>query len=417
MLLFLAFWIISKTSNKLALSYNFLNAYVQYWESNKTWSQAQHVFQFWTCSDLNTYIEAKGVSSFSLSSIHTYPKTTTFPFSTPISWISMASFPSNSALEHSMASAQQNSNPHASSPSFMTRVAMRISRSRWFTFLRRVFHYQNGPRSNLGSNPFNSSTWMMLELIALLVQIASTTFTLAISKSEKPIWPMRVWIAGYDIGCVLNLLLLCGRYHQLHVTQGNNALSLSELEQQRNNEESSVYRTSHLIDKCRSSLELFFAIWFVMGNVWAFDSRFGSFPQAPKLQVLCIILLSWNAICYSFPFLLFLLLCCCVPLMSTLLGYNMSMGSSARGASDDQISQLPSWRYKGLHSNLDIANDSQSSERLINQDPECCICLAKYKDKEEVRQLPCSHLFHLKCVDQWLRIISCCPLCKQGLQR
>jgi len=316
-----------------------------------------------------------------------------------------------------MASAQQNSNPHASSPSFMTRVAMRISRSRWFTFLRRVFHYQNGPRSNLGSNPFNSSTWMMLELIALLVQIASTTFTLAISKSEKPIWPMRVWIAGYDIGCVLNLLLLCGRYHQLHVTQGNNALSLSELEQQRNNEESSVYRTSHLIDKCRSSLELFFAIWFVMGNVWAFDSRFGSFPQAPKLQVLCIILLSWNAICYSFPFLLFLLLCCCVPLMSTLLGYNMSMGSSARGASDDQISQLPSWRYKGLHSNLDIANDSQSSERLINQDPECCICLAKYKDKEEVRQLPCSHLFHLKCVDQWLRIISCCPLCKQGLQR
>ncbi|KAH1153655.1 hypothetical protein AAZX31_18G072300 [Glycine max] len=328
----------------------------------------------------------------------------------------MASFPSNFALEHSMASAQNSHSP-ASSPSFMTRVAMRISRSRWFTFLRRVFHYQNGPRSDLGSNPFNSSTWMMLELIALLVQITSTTFTLAISKSEKPIWPMRVWIAGYDIGCVLNLLLLCGRYHQLHVTQGNNALTLSELEQQRNNEESSVYRSSHLIDKCRSSLELFFAIWFVMGNVWAFDSRFGSFPQAPKLQVLCIILLSWNAICYSFPFLLFLLLCCCVPLMSTLLGYNMSMGSSARGASEDQISQLPSWRYKGVHTNLDLGNDSQSSERLINEDPECCICLAKYKDKEEVRQLPCSHLFHLKCVDQWLRIISCCPLCKQGLQR
>ncbi|RDX83142.1 E3 ubiquitin-protein ligase, partial [Mucuna pruriens] len=317
----------------------------------------------------------------------------------------MASFPSNSSLEHSMAS--------ASSPSFMTRVAMRISRSRWFTFLRRVFHYQNGPRSDLGSNPFNSSTWMMLELIALLVQITSSTFTLAISKSEKPVWPMRLWIAGYDIGCVLNLLLLCGRYHQLHVTQGN-ALSLSDLEQQRNNGET---RSSHLMEKCRSSLELFFAIWFVMGNVWAFDSRFGSFQRAPKLQVLCIILLSWNAICYSFPFLLFLLLCCCVPLMSTLLGYNMSMGSSARGASDDQISQLPSWRYKGLHTNLHLPCDSQSSERLINEDPECCICLAKYRDKEEVRQLPCSHLFHLKCVDQWLRIISCCPLCKQGLQR
>ncbi|KAL2332855.1 hypothetical protein Fmac_014068 [Flemingia macrophylla] len=328
----------------------------------------------------------------------------------------MASFPFNSASgEHTMASAQ-NRHPYASSPSFMTRVAMRVSRSRWFTFLRRVFHYQNGPRSDLGSNPFNSSTWMMLELFALLVQITSTTFTLAVSKTEKPIWPMRVWIAGYDIGCVLNLLLLCGRYHQLHVTQGG-VHSLSDLEQQSNNEDTSVYRNSHLMDKCRSSLELFFAIWFVMGNVWAFDSRFGSFQQAPKLHVLCIILLAWNAICYSFPFLLFLLLCCCVPLMSTLLGYNMSMGSSARGASDDQILQLPSWRYKGVPANLDLGSDFQSSQRLINEDPECCICLAKYKEKEEVRQLPCSHLFHLKCVDQWLRIISCCPLCKQGLQR
>ncbi|KAJ1441219.1 Zinc finger, RING-type [Sesbania bispinosa] len=146
---------------------------------------------------------------------------------------------------------------------------------------------------------------------------------------------------GYDIGCVLNLLLLCGRYYQLHVTQGE-ALNLSDVEQQR----------------------------------------------TMKKQV------------------------------STLLGYNMrTWVSSAKGASEDQISQIPSWRYKVALTNLDLSNDSESSERLINEDPECCICLAKYKDKEEVRQLPCSHLFHLKCVDQWLRIISCCPLCKQGLQR
>jgi len=47
----------------------------------------------------------------------------------------------------------------------------------------------------------------------------------------------------------------------------------------------------------------------------------------------------------------------------------MSMGSSARGASDDQISQIPSWRYKGAHTNLDFANDSQTTQRLINDDP------------------------------------------------
>lgn len=191
------------------------------------------------------------------------------------------------------------------------------------------------------------------------------------------------------------------------------------------------------MNKCRTSLELFFAIWFVIGNVWVFDSRFGSFHYAPILHVLCISLLAWNALCYSFPFLLFLLLCCVVPLVSSFLGYNMNVGSSEKGASDDQISSLPSWKYKLIDETSDSsqANNDPVSTNLNseigqivrnqswyqNWNPpvsllqECCICLAKYKEKEEVRKLPCSHRFHLKCVDQWLRIISCCPLCKQDL--
>lgn len=126
------------------------------------------------------------------------------------------------------------------------------------------------------------------------------------------------------------------------------------------------FRSSHLMNKCRTSLELFFAIWFVIGNVWVFDSRFGSFHHAPKLHVLCVSLLAWNAICYSFPFLLFLFLCCLVPLISSLLGYNMNMGSSERGASDDQISSLPSWKYKRIDDN---ASDSDSDLATATDDP------------------------------------------------
>ncbi|KAK7857634.1 hypothetical protein CFP56_016473 [Quercus suber] len=114
----------------------------------------------------------------------------------------------------------------------LVRMAVRISRARWFSFLRRVFHYQNGSRSDLGNNPFNSSTWMLLEFIALIIQISITSFTLAVSKTEKPVWPMRIWIVGYDIGCVLSLLLLYGRYRHLHLSQGD-GFSLSDMEQQR----------------------------------------------------------------------------------------------------------------------------------------------------------------------------------------
>lgn len=128
-------------------------------------------------------------------------------------------------------------------------------------------------------------------------------------------------------------------------------------------------RSTHLMNKCRTSLELFFAIWFVMGNVWVFDSRFSSFRRAPKLHVLCILLLAWNAISYSFPFLLFLLLCCCVPLISSLLGYNMNMGSIDKGASDDQISQLPSWKYKAIDNKSESGNSTESNSDSTDEDP------------------------------------------------
>ncbi|XP_042519675.1 E3 ubiquitin-protein ligase At4g11680-like [Macadamia integrifolia] len=292
--------------------------------------------------------------------------------------------------------------------SFLMRTAMRISRASWFNFLRRVFQYQNGSRSDIGSNPFNSRSWITLEFIALAVQITVISLTLATSRDEKPLWSLSIWIVGYDIGCLLTLPLLYWRYQHRFVIQGN-----SDFEQQRSNEES----RSHLMNKSRTFLELFFAIWFVMGNVWVFDSRSGSFNQAPKLHVLCIMLLAWNAVSYSFPFLLFLLLCCFVPLISKLLGYNMGMGSADRGASDDQISQLPSWKFKQVDSCSKPGDGAECISDPGNEIPECCICLAKYKDEEEIRQLPCNHIFHQKCVDQWLRIISGCPLCKQDLKR
>ncbi|KAM3357426.1 RING-H2 finger protein ATL70 [Capsicum galapagoense] len=43
----------------------------------------------------------------------------------------------------------------------------------------------------------------------------------------------------------------------------------------------------------------------------------------------------------------------------------------------------------------------------------CSICLADYKNSDMLRQLPdCGHLFHLKCVDPWLRLHPTCPICR-----
>ncbi|XP_068650564.1 RING-H2 finger protein ATL70-like [Aristolochia californica] len=45
----------------------------------------------------------------------------------------------------------------------------------------------------------------------------------------------------------------------------------------------------------------------------------------------------------------------------------------------------------------------------------CSICLADYKDSDLLRLLPdCGHLFHLKCVDAWLRLHPTCPICRMS---
>ena len=48
--------------------------------------------------------------------------------------------------------------------------------------------------------------------------------------------------------------------------------------------------------------------------------------------------------------------------------------------------------------------------------PQCAICLEAYVAEEKVRSLPCGHLFHTACIDEWLGGSSnLCPECHQAV--
>jgi len=101
------------------------------------------------------------------------------------------------------------------------RAVARMSRARWFIFLRRVYQYQNGPRSDLGSNPFNSPGWLALELGAIVAQMVLTTAVVATSPAERPAWPLRLWVAAYNVGNVLSLPLLYWRHRHSSAGRGD----------------------------------------------------------------------------------------------------------------------------------------------------------------------------------------------------
>lgn len=46
----------------------------------------------------------------------------------------------------------------------------------------------------------------------------------------------------------------------------------------------------------------------------------------------------------------------------------------------------------------------------------CPICLERFVDEEKLKVLPCKHIFHEKCIDEWLDTGHfVCPDCKVPL--
>lgn len=48
---------------------------------------------------------------------------------------------------------------------------------------------------------------------------------------------------------------------------------------------------------------------------------------------------------------------------------------------------------------------------------QCMVCLSDFEGGEEVRRLPCGHVFHAPCIEEWLKRCADCPICKTNVDR
>ncbi|EOA16511.1 hypothetical protein CARUB_v10004669mg [Capsella rubella] len=49
---------------------------------------------------------------------------------------------------------------------------------------------------------------------------------------------------------------------------------------------------------------------------------------------------------------------------------------------------------------------------ITKEDAKCSICQEEYTIGDELGRLHCEHTYHMKCVQEWLRMKSWCPICK-----
>lgn len=296
-------------------------------------------------------------------------------------------------------------------------------------------------------SPLNSGLWISVELVVTVAQIVAAIVVMVLAKDEHPEAPLFTWVVGYTTGCVATLPILYWRFRTYNrgtaqeratsSTQGNNNPSEStpytpvsadqvppdeENITHRNNQVGDSLRTrlNGLVDHFKMAIDCFFAVWFVVGNVWIFGGH-SSPSDSPKLYRLCIAFLTFSCIGYAMPFILCATICCCLPCLISVLGFRENF-SQTRGATAEAINALPVYKFKTKSRNdLEFSEEGEGGflllgsekKRLISgEDASCCICLARYGDDEEVRELPCLHVFHVDCVDKWLKINATCPLCK-----
>lgn len=316
------------------------------------------------------------------------------------------------------------------------------------------------------TSPLNSGLWISIELTITLSQVIASIIVLSLSRDEKPKAPLSVWVLGYAAGCLATLPLLYWRYshhyarqieqnthHAMPVMASSNNWNLPQsnfpstrgaLSQGSEPNRLLALARGHRIlaggdprmdihiERFKIALDCFFAVWFVVGNVWIFGGHSSS-REAPNLYRLCIVFLTFSCIGYAMPFIICATICCCLPCIITVLGFREDQ-EQAKGAAPEVIEALPVYKFKrksavqgkGCKDPNDsdgesfgeggIVGPGTDQERLLSaEDAVCCICLGKYKDGVELRGLPCAHFFHVDCVDKWLKINGICPLCKHDI--
>ncbi|KAJ0786472.1 putative transcription factor C2H2 family [Helianthus annuus] len=301
-------------------------------------------------------------------------------------------------------------------------------------------------------SPLNSGYWISVELVITVSQIIAAVVVLSLSRHEHPHAPLFTWVIGYASGCVVTLPLLFWRFYNRNASnqepqarQSSSSTSLSAIassftsSSNGRSSEGDTHSTNGtltrrltmaslsarmkvLAEYLKMGLDCFFAVWFVVGNVWIFGGHSSS-SDAPNLYRLCIVFLTFSCIGYAMPLILCTTICCCLPCIISVLGFREDLAQN-RGATTESINSLPTYKFKKNKNKNDKETNSDAcdggvvaagteKERVISgEDAVCCICLAKYANDDEVRELPCWHIFHTDCVDKWLKINNSCPLCK-----
>ncbi|XP_024018955.1 E3 ubiquitin-protein ligase At4g11680 [Morus notabilis] len=286
---------------------------------------------------------------------------------------------------------------------------------------------------------------IVLDVLWNLAFVGTGVVVLALSLDEKPSVPLRLWVVGYALQCLVHVGCVVAEYvrRREEVGGGDSAESDRGWEsggecsstsgsdaQDYGNEQSEVDDDSSVAKHLESANTMFSFIWWVVGFYWVTAGGETLTHDSPLIYWLCITFLAFDVvfvlICVAVACIVGIAVCCCLPCIIAIL----CAVTDQEGATKEEIDNLPMFKFCAVSNSEKVSGEIQESFRgimvecnidsrhsstkrpLFEEDAECCICLSAYDDGTELRELPCGHHFHCTCIDKWLHINATCPLCK-----
>ncbi|KAJ0265947.1 RING/U-box superfamily protein [Hirschfeldia incana] len=93
-----------------------------------------------------------------------------------------------------------------------------------------------------------------------------------------------------------------------------------------------------------------------------------------------------------------------------LLALGDEMGTVSTALSEEALSRSVK---KSIYQ---VADETGAISLDQDDDIKCSICQEEYVDGDEVGTMPCEHMYHVSCVEQWLRMKNWCPICKTSAE-
>ncbi|GAB2226706.1 hypothetical protein Drorol1_Dr00022525 [Drosera rotundifolia] len=277
----------------------------------------------------------------------------------------------------------------------------------------------------------------------------SAAMLICTTKEETNV-PVRVWICGYALQCLVHVVLVWMEYRRRtagaagsrHGERSGRGTGGGDVEagvvvegnESENEEEDAgvgwfrVASQARFTKRCESINTMASFLWWIVGFYWVVSGGEILLQRAPLLYWLTVVFLAFDVFfaifCVLLACLIGIALCCCLPCIIAIL-YTVA---GQDGASDADLSALPKYRFQ-ISSNvsktsvgagqmvpLETGTGYLATERVLPaEDAECCICLSSYEDGVELHALPCNHHFHATCIVKWLKMNATCPLCKYNI--